>query len=59
MRNDWPVVCMTAYAISKLAAERRSRISRQTPARVSGPTAAHSAMASLAAATSSSTLDAG
>ena len=45
--NAWPVVCMTALAISKLALLMRSRISRHTPTHASGPALRHARFARL------------
>ena len=50
----WPVVCMTAWAISWLRALIRSRISTHTAARTRGSGARQPGIAAVAAASSTS-----
>ena len=52
--NAWPVVCITALAISKLAWLIRASASTQTPTQASGPAARHPAAASATPANSAS-----
>jgi hypothetical protein len=52
--NACPLVCMTAFASSKLRLLIRSTISVQTPARTAGPASRQAGIASRAAASSTS-----
>ena len=52
--NAWPVVCITALAISKLALLIRASASTQTPTQASGPAARQPGAASAMPANSAS-----
>ena len=53
--NAWPVVCMTAFAISCERAFSRSRISTHTAARVSSPASRQAGSAACIAGSRAST----
>ena len=55
MGNAWPVVCMTALAISCDRTLRRTRISAQTAARTSAPASRQAGIAAAIAGISAST----